>query len=273
MYQNKNTSRIIKILDKFWTDVIEYIEDDDRVIFQWIVDSTEVGMKTITTIQVVRKSNRDRLFKVMADYYKVSREKYKMPIWNTSIFWYSKVDLSNKHKFSTVYKRIKKFEEKNIHNQNLTPRTNNLKRMFSTEVQKTIFPTTIDITKWGSVIEIDPSNNFIIINKSSTDELYKVETNKISKINIITRITKYGDVTHIWEDKMTKNDSSTFMRKFFSPNEPTKSKYIKKECFKNGIIVYTEEYKKVNFITKHTLSNSLNKEFLTIDIETKLMVL
>jgi hypothetical protein len=78
-------------------------------------------------------------------------------------------------------------------------------------------------------------------------------------------------VTHIFTDKILNNDPTTFVRKFLNPNEKTKNKFTKKECYKNGLLIYTESYKKVNFITKSDLDADLNTKFLTIDIETKLI--
>jgi hypothetical protein len=45
-----------------------------------------MGIKSISTIQVVQKSDYDRLFNVLSDYYSLSDEDYQEPIWEQSIF-------------------------------------------------------------------------------------------------------------------------------------------------------------------------------------------
>lgn len=242
-------SDIDRSLKNFWKDIMLNLDNDIIVLIQFKIKNNLGEYKSISYVQSVDNNNNNlnELIEIFNEFWSLKLEEYHMIIISSIIYNYKII-----------------YSEKNL-NENI----NNISKISShkkikQDKQPTFnfggfnLPNTMDITEWGVSHIYNNYINAIVYKNNSKCEyhitLYERSQDVEMKIGnkIILKFT----------DSMNDNTNlKSFTRKIKNQI------YI----FENGILILKKIKRETSYLSKIKLSANRNKNFITMDLETKLI--
>lgn len=254
-----NSIFISNCVQQFWNEIISKLDKKDRIAIQLkLQDSISNSYKTISSVQVIANDSLllPKIKEICISEWQEYNDYYRSFNVDYLIISYKELTLIKEEVKTT-----------NNLQTNIRIRTKKdlLKKNRFHFIGKTKLPSTLDLRKWGNIIEEDSTNNVTIIKPFSSEghndqsELYFIHkfSNRYEVEFKIEPFTKYKFVDY-FEDNI--NNPLNFTRVINN-----RSTYV----YRGGQCVLKKLIRKTKFMTTVNQDAVRNSRYITLDIETK----
>jgi hypothetical protein len=242
-YKIITKENINEALNKFWNEKItNNVKESQIILIQFKVKLSNDIIRSISHLQNVTNSDFELLLDLFLNFWEIKSEDYHTLKFEEIIFTYKIIESNediNKTKLSKPMIKIK--ENKPVFN-----------------FGGFNLPSTMDITKWGDYVFKNDYKNAIV---------YKPQSKAIYHINLFDNYQKVelklkDKVIIEFKDTMRdKNNLNSFIR------DIKKQKYI----FEDGELILKNIIRKTPFLSQLNQSPIINKNIITMDLETRLI--
>jgi hypothetical protein len=226
------------------------LHNNRKIIILFKVKTINNQIRTISYMQTIEIKDLDSLNKLFIEYWNLRDENYYLAQFSHILFTYKII--SDKDMDVKIIKPIKNIIDEN---------NNKTEGALKNKIKFSGFniPYTMDFNLWGDVHWLDKDKNNIIVYKKSSELEYHIKL-----------FDNYQTVDLMFDDKILlsfkdimndKYDLTTFTRKM------KKKEYI----FKEGNLILKKIEKNVSFLTKTNRNFYLSYNFLTMDLETRVI--
>ena len=243
-------SLIKKILEKFKTDVLDLLKDDELLLMQFrIVNKDKKYYRSISYLDNIKKENFNSLYDIYPTLWELVDDEYNLLFDNPKmVIVYYLNSLNKQIKQSNLEKRYK-----NVNN-----------KLESINYVGYNLPNTMDFTTWGSYI-IEPSYNKAVVHKQNSKAIYKIDiSEKELKVDFLVN----DKVIFSFYDSLNEGyDLNSFTRviKNNLKNKEIIFKYL------DGKVIFKSVKKNLKFIDKINKDADLKDRFITMDLESRVI--
>ena len=228
-------------LNKFYKEKIFNLDKDTTIVIQFKIKIDDKTIRSISFLQTVKVSEFNELFEIFKEFWivKGTEYNYDYPQIASIIFTYRVLSLK---KFKMITSNFYRSPIENLEKKKHKINGFNL-------------PNTMDFSTWGDY-EISDDYKYAIVHKYKSKAKYYIKI-KENSLNVDLKLN--GKILYQFTDTRLDKENLTY----FSRKLKTHS-YI----YKDGNLIIKEIERKSNYLKPIKKNLNLNKDFITMDLET-----